>query len=79
MKRVWRFAALQFVYYGLNAISFRYLARGSYVGLALSDAALACWTFSMIRHVANADGWREQVGYTLGGIAGSLLGLWLTT
>lgn len=71
-------AALMFVNYLLNAVSFRLLARGSYLGVGVSDALIAWWGFSMTKRIVKAETRLEQIGYTVGGILGSLLGLWLT-
>lgn len=79
----WRSASVLFLLmagnYLLNAISFRMLARGSYVGLGVADAALAWWGFTMLQHVARADTLLEKLFYTAGGIVGSLLGLRFTS
>lgn len=70
--------ALMFVNYLLNCVSFRYVAKGSYVGVGFADAALAWWGFAMVQRIGKADTTFEKVGYTVGGILGSLLGLFLT-
>lgn len=72
------FFALMFLNYGLNAINFRMVARCSYKGTALSDAAIAILGFSLIRHVAETNALVAQAGYVCGGVCGSMLGLWLT-
>ncbi len=73
-----KLAGLQFVNYGLIAMSIRYLTAGSYVGLGITDGLIAFWGFSIIQRVASADTRLERGGYVIGGICGSLLGLWLT-
>lgn len=73
-----RLFALQFVNYGLIAMSIRYLAAGSYVGLGITDGLVAFWGFALVKHVVAAETKLERAGYVAGGIAGSLLGLWLT-
>lgn len=72
------FFALMFVNYGLNCINFRMVARGSYFGTAWSDAAIAVLGFTLIRQVAATDALIAQCGYVVGGVCGSMLGLWLT-
>jgi hypothetical protein len=69
---------LMFLNYGLNAISFRMIARGSYLGTGLADAAIAAFGFWMISEVAHAQTASAFSGYVLGGVCGSLAGLWLT-
>jgi hypothetical protein len=72
------FFALMFANYGLNAINFRMIARGSYLGTAWSDAAIAVLGFTLIRQVAETDAVVAQAGYVCGGVCGSMVGLWLT-
>ena len=73
-----RLAGLMCVNYGLIAVSIRMLQKGSYLGLGISDGAVACWGFMLIKQVVKAETVWEQIGYTIGGIAGSLVGLWVT-
>jgi hypothetical protein len=70
--------ALMCLNYGLNTISFRMIARGSYVGTATADALIAALGFWMIQEVAHSQTWLAFAGYVLGGVSGSLLGLWIT-
>lgn len=75
-------AALLFVLmclnYALNTISFRMIARGSYLGTAVADALIAAFGFWMINEVAHAQTMVAFGGYVSGGVAGSMIGLWLT-
>ena len=73
-----RLGALMFVNYALNAASFRLIARGNYLGVGITDGLIAWWGFTMVQHIAKAETRTEQAAYTAGGIAGSLLGMWLT-
>lgn len=75
-KRALILGALMFINYGLNAVSFRATAKGSYIGLALTDAMIAWWGFAMLQRVAAAETRVEKIGYTLGGMLGSMFGLW---
>ncbi len=70
-------AALMFVNYGLNAVSFRFIQHTSYVGVGVTDAVIAWYGFTMVQNIGKADTTLEKVGYTIGGIVGSILGLWL--
>ena len=78
MKTFCLFFGLMFVNYGLVCINMRMIARGSYLGTAWTDAAIAGLGFTLIRSVASADALGAQLGYVSGGVCGSLLGLWLT-
>lgn len=78
MRTFATFFALMFLNYGLNAINFRMVARCSYRGTALTDAAIAVLGFTLIRQVAETSALTAQVGYVCGGVCGSMLGLWLT-
>jgi hypothetical protein len=70
---------LMFLNYGLNAVSIRLLAKANYLGVAATDAAIAWYGFTMMKNVQQANTRLEKVGYTIGGVLGSLLGLWVTT
>jgi hypothetical protein len=70
--------ALMCLNYGLNTISFRMIARGSYLGTALADACIAGFGFWMIQEVSHAQTAMAFGGYVCGGVTGSLIGLWLT-
>lgn len=72
------FFAMMFLNYGLVVVNTRMIARGSYRGTALSDAAIAILGFTLIRHVAETDALTAMAGYVMGGVSGSMLGLWLT-
>lgn len=67
-----------FLNYVLAVINTRMIARGSYFGTAWSDAAIAIFAFTLIRNVASTDAVIAQAGYVLGGVCGSMLGLYLT-
>lgn len=73
-----KLAALMFINYGLIAVSFRMLAASSYVGVGVTDGLIAWYGFTVVKSIAAADSLAEKVGYSLGGVCGSLLGLWLT-
>lgn len=66
-----------FNYFG-NSVSFRMIGAGSYIGVAITDALIAWYGFKMLRNVVAAESLTEQIGYTLGGMLGSIAGLWLS-
>lgn len=72
------FFTLMFVNYGLLCVNYRMVARGSYWGTAWTDAAISGLGFTLIRQVAEANTLVAQAGYIIGGVCGSMLGLYLT-
>lgn len=78
MKAAGRLFGLMLINYLLNAVSFRFLARGNYVGIAGADFMLAYWGFTMTRLVVKADTRLEQFAYATGGVVGSLAGMYIT-
>jgi hypothetical protein len=80
--RNWRNAAMLFllmgVNYGLITVGLRMVAKGSYTGVAISDALIAWWGFSIVQRIGKAETLLEKVLYTAGGVSGSLLAMWVT-
>lgn len=72
--------AIQIVSYSLLCINFRAVAQAHYLFASLSDFAIATLTYFVIKRIAHSDNTLHQwLGYALGGVAGSLLGIWLST
>lgn len=72
--------AIQIVSYSLLCINFRAVAQAHYFWASLSDFAIATLGYFVIKRLANSDNTLHQwLGYSLGGVAGSLLGIWLST
>lgn len=78
MKTFGLFFALNLINYTVICVNMRYVARGSYAGVGISDALIAVLGFTIVQNVATAQGLVAQSGYVLGGVGGGLLGLWLT-
>jgi hypothetical protein len=78
MKAALLLGGLVFVQYATSAINTRMVARGSYLGTAISDVALLLFSFAIIQHVAKADSLLAQIGYIVGGVAGGCAGIWLS-
>jgi hypothetical protein len=77
-RRSARLCALVCLQFLLLVINTRAIAKGS-VPLTLStDAVILLANWSMFKNQQAADTWRERLGYTVGGLLGSYLGLWLT-
>ena len=78
----WRNAGMLFLlmvaYYGMVTISFRMVARGSYLGVATSDTFIAWWGFVMVKRIIVAESRGEKAAYVAGGVLGSQIALWVT-
>lgn len=64
--------------YTLIAANTRFVARGGYLGTALTDAAIALVGFQLVKWVAEAKTWTDRVFYILGAMLGGMLGIRLT-
>lgn len=78
MREFATFFAMMFFNYLLLCLNYRYVAKGSYVGTAWTDASIAALGFTVIQQVATAQTWVARAGYIFGGVLGAQLGLWLT-
>jgi hypothetical protein len=70
---------IQIANYGLLVINYRSVAQAHYFWSAISDFACATFSFFVIKKIATSDntfhGW---LGYSLGGVVGSVLGIWIS-
>ena len=70
---------IQIANYSLLVINYRAVAQAHYFWSALSDFACATFSFFVIKKIATSDntfhGW---LGYALGGVVGSVLGIWIS-
>lgn len=64
--------------YFLITANYRAIARGSYGWTAVTDLFFASVNFFMIKKVAKSDTKAAWLGYTCGGVCGSLLAILLT-
>jgi hypothetical protein len=72
--------AVQCLSYFLITMNQRAIAQGLYFWTGMTDLFFAGVNFAVIKKIAtSAPGWAPWAGYTFGGVAGSLLGIWLTT
>ena len=70
---------IQVVLYGLLCINYRSVAEAHYNLAAVSDFTIASLNFFVIRKIVKSDEALHQwVGYVLGSVAGSYLGIWLS-
>lgn len=54
------------------------MAQGKYLNIALSDALIATFTFTVIKKVSEARSEIARAGYIVGGVSGSICSVWLT-
>ena len=70
---------IQTLSYGLLVINYRAVAQAHYIWSALSDFAIATLGYFVLKHLASSDSTLHQwLGYALGGVVGSLFGIWLS-
>jgi hypothetical protein len=83
MKKLKEFSIMffiQVVSYTLLCINFRAVAQAHYVQSAASDFVIATLSFFVIKKIANGDNTLHQwLGYALGGVVGSILGIYVST
>jgi hypothetical protein len=70
---------IQFSAYFILTLNYRAIATINYVGTLVTDLIVAALAFSSIKRVAAATTSEDRVGYVLGGTAGALVALWLST
>jgi hypothetical protein len=69
---------MQLVSYCIITVNFRAVAAGHYVWTAVTDlvyAGLAFFIIQRVSHVSTTDAW---VGYTLGGVVGAQIGIYMS-
>ena len=70
---------IQTISYGLLVINYRAVAQAHYFWSALSDFAIATLSYFVIKRIATSDNTLHQwLGYALGGVVGSLFGIWIS-
>jgi hypothetical protein len=83
MKKLKEFSVMffiQIVSYTLLCINYRAVAQAHYVQSAASDFIIATLSFFVIKKIANGDNTLHQwLGYALGGVVGSILGIYVST
>lgn len=78
MAQSLRLAALVFVQYALLAFDIRFVAAKDYLGIAVTNVAIATNTWYITRGVVEAHSLRDRVFFVAGGTAGALVAVWLT-
>ncbi len=70
---------IQLLNYSIWCINFRAVADTHYHTAAASDFMLASIQFFVIRKIAQGqDKWHQWLGYALGSVGGSYLGIWIS-
>lgn len=72
---------IQIVLYGILCINFRAVAQANYVTASITDFTIASLNFFVIKKIANseANALHQWVGYAIGSLVGSILGIYLST
>ena len=71
---------IQIILYGILCINFRAVAQAQYHVAAAADFIVASLNFFVIRKIANTnDAVHKWAGYVLGSVAGSYLGIYIST
>jgi hypothetical protein len=70
---------IQLVNYSLLVINFRAVAQANYFWSAITDFTVASFSFFVIKKIAKSDdSFHLWLGYSLGGLAGSIVGIWIS-
>jgi hypothetical protein len=64
--------------YLLITMNYRAIAHGDYLLTAGTDLAFAGFNFGLIKRIAKSETKTAWVGYTLGGVVGSMLGIFIS-
>lgn len=72
--------ALQLVNYTLLCVNYRAVAHADYLQASVSDFLIASLSFFVIKKIATDESKNVYLwlGYALGGVAGSITGIWLS-
>lgn len=71
---------IQIIAYTIFCINYRAVADAHYHAAAISDFMIASLNFFVIRKIAHGDDHLHQwLGYALGSVVGSYIGIWVST
>ena len=71
--------SVQIVLYAIWCINFRAVADAHYHAAAISDFMIASINFFVIKKISHGqDQFHQRLGYALGSVVGSYLGIWLS-
>jgi len=70
---------IQLVSYTLLVVNYRAVAHANYFWSAITDFAIASFSFFIIKKIAKSDdSLHLWFGYAMGGLVGSIFGIWLS-
>lgn len=70
---------IQLTSYTLLVVNFRAVAHANYFWSAITDFGIASFNFFVIKKIAKSDdSLHLWFGYSMGGLAGSILGIWIS-
>jgi hypothetical protein len=70
---------IQLVNYSLLVINYRAVAQANYFWSGITDFTIASFSFFVIKKIAKSDdSFHLWFGYALGGLAGSIVGIWIS-
>jgi hypothetical protein len=78
MREFFLMFGAQTLSYFLVTANYRAIAQAKYGWTAGTDLLYAAVTFFLIKKIADSKSKTAWLGYTLGGVAGSFAGIWLT-
>jgi hypothetical protein len=79
LKEASLLALIQIVSYSLLCINYRAVAATEYHEAAVTDFMIASLSFFVIRKIAKSeDSLHQWMGYAIGSVIGSYLGIWLS-
>jgi uncharacterized membrane protein YfcA len=79
LKEASLLALIQIVSYSLLCINYRAVATTQYHEAAVTDFMIASLSFFVIRKIAKSeDSLHQWMGYAIGSVIGSYLGIWLS-
>ena len=71
---------VQVIMFAVLCVNFRAIASAHYHTAAVSDFVIASLQFFVIKKIADSDeSLKHWIGYTLGSVAGSYLGIYIST
>lgn len=80
LKDALKLAAMQFLSWSICTLSWRAVAQANVPAAILTDTTLGTLSFFVLRKIAKADETSlvPWIGYTLGGVAGTVTGIYVS-